>query len=216
MPTSVTWNETAMDIAGTKMHLTRGGSGRPVLILHHDIGTPDRLAFYDTLAQSFDVLIPHHPGWGKSERPQWLRSVRDIAAMHEWLLADLGVSDVSLVGLGFGGWVAAEMASLSPATFRRLVLVGAMGIKPPEGDILDQAIISYLDYPQAGPNSFDWANAAGDTATPVSIATQKTPKLVFILSFLPRRVEARVAPRIRHSKWGSYGEGRYPIRETSI
>ena len=25
-----------------------------------------------------------------------------------------------------------------------------MGIKPPEGDILDQAIVSYLDYPQAG------------------------------------------------------------------
>jgi pimeloyl-ACP methyl ester carboxylesterase len=24
-----------------------------------------------------------------------------------------------------------------------------MGIKPPEGDILDQAIISYIDYPQA-------------------------------------------------------------------
>ena len=90
MPSSVTWNETAMTIAGSKMHLTRAGSGRPVLVLHHDIGTPDRLPFYDTLAQNFDVLVPHHPGWGKSERPQWLRSVRDIAAMHSWLLGDLG------------------------------------------------------------------------------------------------------------------------------
>ena len=25
-----------------------------------------------------------------------------------------------------------------------------MGIKPPQGDILDQAVISYIDYPQAG------------------------------------------------------------------
>ena len=139
-----------MTIAGSKMHLTRGGSGRPVLVLHHDIGTPDRLPFYDTLAQSFDVLVPHHPGWGKSERPQWLRSVRDIAAAHSWLLADLGLSDVSLVGLGFGGWIAAEMASQSPTAYRKLVLVGAMGIKPPQGDIADQAIVSYLDYPQAG------------------------------------------------------------------
>ena len=81
MPSSVTWNETTMTIAGSKLHLMRGGSGRPVLVLHHDIGTPDRLPFYDTLAQSFDVLVPHHPGWGKSERPQWLRSVRDIAAI---------------------------------------------------------------------------------------------------------------------------------------
>ena len=90
MPSSVTWNETAMTIAGSKLHLTRGGSGRPVLVLHHDIGTLDRLPFYDALAQSFDVLVPHHPGWGKSERPQWLRSVRDIAAIHSWLLGDLG------------------------------------------------------------------------------------------------------------------------------
>ena len=82
MPSSVSWNETAMTIAGGKMHLSRAGSGRPVLVLHHDIGTPDRLPFYDTLAQTFDVLVPHHPGWGKSERPQWMRSVRDIAAAH--------------------------------------------------------------------------------------------------------------------------------------
>jgi pimeloyl-ACP methyl ester carboxylesterase len=150
MTTSVAWTDSTLDIAGAKLHLSRGGSGRVVLVLHHDIGTPDRLPFYDALAQQFDVLVPHHPGWGKSERPQWLRSPRDIAAVHQWLLTELGVTDVSLVGLGFGGWIAAEMASLAPAAFRRLVLVGAAGIKPPEGDILDQAIISYLDYPQAG------------------------------------------------------------------
>src|ERR1043165_2251318 len=115
-----TWNESTATIAGTKMHFARAGSGRPLLVLHHDIGSPDRLPFYDTLAQSFEVLIPHHPGWGKSERPQWLRSVRDIAAMHGWLLTDLGLSDVSRVGLGFGGWIAAEMASLSPTSFRKL------------------------------------------------------------------------------------------------
>ena len=150
MPSSVSWNETAMTIAGGKMHLSRAGSGRPVLVLHHDIGTPDRLSFYDMLAQTFDVLVPHHPGWGKSERPQWMRSVRDIAAAHSWLLGDLGLSDVSLVGLGFGGWVAAEMASQSPTAYRKLVLVGAMGIKPPQGDILDLAVTGYMDYARAG------------------------------------------------------------------
>jgi pimeloyl-ACP methyl ester carboxylesterase len=147
---SVTWTDRSMEIAGTKMHVSRGGSGPTVLVLHHDIGTLDRLPFYDALAQHFDVLVPHHPGWGQSERPAWLRNPRDIAAMHQWLLTILGAHDVSLVGLGFGGWVAAEMASLAPSLFRRLVLVGAMGIKPPEGDIADQAIVSYIDYPRAG------------------------------------------------------------------
>jgi pimeloyl-ACP methyl ester carboxylesterase len=147
---SVTWTDSVNEIAGTKIHLSRAGSGPAVLVLHHDIGTPDRLPFYDALAEKFDVLVPHHPGWGKSERPQWLRSPRDIASMSAWLLNDLGLRDVSLVGLGFGGWIAAEMASQAPDTYRRLVLVGAMGIKPPEGDIADQAIVSYIDYPQSG------------------------------------------------------------------
>jgi pimeloyl-ACP methyl ester carboxylesterase len=146
MSTTLSWTDSTVEVAGTKLHLSRAGSGRPVLVLHHDIGTVDRLPFYDELAQSFDVLVPHHPGYGKSERPVWLRHPRDIAAMYQGLLADLGLKGVSLVGLGFGGWVAAEMASLAPTDFHRLVLVGPMGIKPTGGDILDQAIISYIDY----------------------------------------------------------------------
>lgn len=147
---SVAWTDSVMEIAGGKLHVSRGGSGPTVLVLHHDIGTPERLPFYDALAARFDVLVPHYPGWGKSERPQWLRHPRDIAAIAAWLLSDLGTKDVSLVGLGFGGWIAAEMASQAPAAFRRLVLVGAHGIKPPEGDIADQAVVSYIDYPKAG------------------------------------------------------------------
>src|SRR6185312_17217656 len=61
---------------------------------------------------------------------------------------------------------AAEMASQAPNAYRKLVLVGPMGIKPPEGDILDQAIISYIDYPQAGfhdPAAF--ARVYGDIST---------------------------------------------------
>ena len=34
MPTSVTWSDTELNIAGSKLYLTRGGSGRPVLVLH--------------------------------------------------------------------------------------------------------------------------------------------------------------------------------------
>lgn len=147
---SVAWTETVRDIAGTKMYLKRAGKGPAVLVLHHDIGTPDSLAFYDALAAKYDVIVPHHPGWGKSERPEWLRSPRDMAAMYAWLLTDLDIKDASLVGLGFGGWIAAEMASQAPTSYRRLVLVAPMGVKPPEGYIADQALVSYLEYPQAG------------------------------------------------------------------
>jgi pimeloyl-ACP methyl ester carboxylesterase len=150
MATGAGWTETAVEVAGVKLHLARAGSGRPVLVLHHDIGSPERLDFYDALASRFAVLVPHHPGYGRSERPPWLRSVRDVAVMYHWLLGDLGIERPSVVGLGFGGWIAAEMATMSPTLLHRLVLVGAMGLKPPDGDIFDQAIVSYIDYARAG------------------------------------------------------------------
>ncbi|MFL5253496.1 MAG: alpha/beta fold hydrolase [Rhodopila sp.] len=163
---AVNWTDSVKEIAGSKLHISRAGSGPTVLVLHHDIGTLDRLPFYDALAEKFDVVIPHHPGWGKSERPAWLRHPRDIAAIYSWLLTDLGVSNVSLVGLGFGGWIAAEMASQAPSAYRKLVLLGAMGIKPPEGDIMDQSIVSYLVYPQAGFHSeAEFAKVYGDVST---------------------------------------------------
>src|ERR1044071_8993530 len=143
-------SEQNLELGDGKLRFLRGGSGRPVLVLHHDTGTLDQLPFYDALAGKYDVIVPRHPGFGVEERPNWMRHPRDIAALYQWLLADLGVERASLVGLGFGGWVAAEMAALAPRDFHRLVLVGAMGVKPPEGDIFDQAIVSYLDYARAG------------------------------------------------------------------
>jgi pimeloyl-ACP methyl ester carboxylesterase len=147
---TVAWSHKPVEIAGVKLHVSRAGRGAPLLVLHHDIGTLERLPFYDALAQRFDVLVPHHPGYGKSQRPEWARSVRDVAVMYRWLLAELRVERAALVGLGFGGWIAAEMATMAPRDLERLILVGAMGVKPAEGDILDQALLSYIDYARAG------------------------------------------------------------------
>jgi pimeloyl-ACP methyl ester carboxylesterase len=142
-------SEQAVEVAGINLHYTRGGKGSPLVVLHHDIGTLDTLALYDTLAKTHDVIVPHYPGWGKSPRPEWMRSVRDVAVITQMLLAKLGIEKPNLLGLGFGGWVSAEMSTMAPKAVTKLVVVGPMGIKPNEGYILDQAIISYLDYPQA-------------------------------------------------------------------
>ncbi len=146
----VSWTDSTYDLSGTKLHLGRAGKGKPVLVLHHETGTLDRLPFYDALAAKYDVLVPHHPGYSRSQRPEWMRSVRDIAVTYRGLLSDLKIKDAALVGLGFGGWIAAEMAGMAPADLSKLVLVGAMGIKPPQGDILDSAITGYIDYVRAG------------------------------------------------------------------
>jgi len=147
---ALAWTTETVAVAGSSVRLRTAGRGAPLLVLHHDIGTPEQLPFYDALAQRFTVLLPSHPGYDGSERPGWMRSVRDVAVTYQALLAARGLADVSLVGLGFGGWIAAEMASMAPRGFRRLVLVGPMGIKPDAGEILDQALVSYIDYVRAG------------------------------------------------------------------
>ena len=147
---TTTWTTETIRLGATPVRVRRGGSGAPLIVLNHEIGTPEQLPFYDELAKQFTVYRPTHPGYDGSERPDWMRNVRDLAVLYQWLISALKLDGASLVGLGFGGWVAAEMAAMSPRAFRRLVLVGAMGIKPREGDILDQALVSYFDYVKAG------------------------------------------------------------------
>jgi pimeloyl-ACP methyl ester carboxylesterase len=147
---AIAWKEATVNVAGTNVRIMEAGSGAPTLILHHDIGTLDKLPFYEAMAAQCHVIIPTHPGWGMNiERPEWMRSVRDIAAMYRMYLAGRGIAKVNLIGLGFGGWIAAEMATMAPADTGKLVLVGAMGIQPDEGYIMDMAIVGYLDYARA-------------------------------------------------------------------
>lgn len=146
----VAWTHCVVPASGIDIQVMRGGTGTPLVILHRDIGSPERLPFYDALARHHDVIIPCHPGYGATLRQDWVRSVRDIAVIHRSMLGTLGVAGATLVGLGFGGWIAAEMATFAPSDTPRLVLVGAMGVKPPEGEILDQALLSYIEYVQAG------------------------------------------------------------------
>jgi pimeloyl-ACP methyl ester carboxylesterase len=150
MTASTAYDERSIELLGSTVQYLQGGSGPPVLVLHHEIGNPGWLPFYEGLAHSRAVTVPSFPGYGRSERAEWMRSVRDLAVLQQRLLADLGLDHVSLVGLGFGGWVAAEMVTMAPRQFQRLVLAGAMGIQPRDSAILDQAILAHHAYVRAG------------------------------------------------------------------
>ena len=81
------WTSETVPTAGVSLQLHRAGSGAPLVVLQHDVGTPAGLPFYDTLARDATVLRPSHPGYDGSERPTWLRNVRDIAVVYQSLLA---------------------------------------------------------------------------------------------------------------------------------
>jgi pimeloyl-ACP methyl ester carboxylesterase len=148
-PEESTQDETVR-VAGSGIHVMRGGSGDPVLVLHHDIGNPSWLPFYESLAVDHAVIVPDLPGWGQSERADWIQSVRDLAALMHHLEDQLNLDEITLVGLGFGGWLAAEMATMDQRRYRRMILSGSFGIQPAEGELLDQFLISYDAYVKAG------------------------------------------------------------------
>jgi pimeloyl-ACP methyl ester carboxylesterase len=136
-------------IAGLSLSLDQAGSGDQVVVVHHSTG-PLWSPFLDRLSATCQVLALHLPGYGRSQRPAAARSPRDLAILSlQWLDA-LDVAGVDVVGLGFGGWVAAEMATMNQRLFRTLTVVGAAGLKPAEGFIHDPMLGSFEDYVRFG------------------------------------------------------------------
>jgi pimeloyl-ACP methyl ester carboxylesterase len=142
------WREETVRVAGTELTCIIGGTGAPVLVLHEELGHPGWLRWHSELARSRTVIIPQHPGFGKSPPVPWVRNVRDMAGFYARVIRERGMKPVDVIGFSMGGWIAAEMAACDAAQFRRMVLVAPTGIKPPEGDIMDIFLVTakaYLD-----------------------------------------------------------------------
>ena len=140
MPTGFT--EEFVDVGGSKIQLLRGGAGEPVLLLHGAGGSTGWLRYVQSLARRYTVYLPSHPGYGKSDRPEWLETVQDLACFYTWFLEAQGLEGVRAIGFSMGGWLAAEIAVMCPHAFSKLMLVDPAGLKPEQGEIADIFIIS--------------------------------------------------------------------------
>jgi pimeloyl-ACP methyl ester carboxylesterase len=148
----------SVEVAGLTIRTSeRGVGGPPFVVLHHSTG-PLWTPFHDALAERRAVLAPDLPGYGRSDRPDDARSPRDLGILWLRALDELEPDPVHLVGLGMGGWVAAEIATMAVRRLASLTLVGAAGIKPRQGFIHDPMMSSWTDYARVGfhdPARFD-------------------------------------------------------------
>ena len=150
MATSSTpWTEELVEAAGIKLHMIKGGTGQPLLLLHDEMGHPGWLRYHAALAQHYTLHIPLHPGCGQSNHLDWVMHIRDLAFWYLDALDELGLGAVPVLGSSLGGWLAAEMAAMCPQQFTRLVLVGAMGVRPPVGEIRDMFLMVSREYLRA-------------------------------------------------------------------
>jgi pimeloyl-ACP methyl ester carboxylesterase len=133
-------NTERMTVNEFELDVLRRGRGAPVVLLHGMDAVSPKAPFLDLLARHVEVIAPSAPGFGNSPRPQDFDTIYDLVHLYLALLDQLPYEKVTLMGLSFGGWLAAEVAVASCHRIANLVLVDPVGIKlggREERDILD-------------------------------------------------------------------------------
>ena len=131
------WNEETVKVDGSNLRVIKGGTGAPLLILHDELGFPGWLRWNSELAKTRTLLVPLHPGFGATDRAEWISNIRDMAGFYARYLKEQKLAPIDVIGFSLGGWIAAEMAAANPDQFEHMVLVAPAGIKPSEGEIAD-------------------------------------------------------------------------------
>ncbi|MGE0627329.1 MAG: alpha/beta fold hydrolase [Hyphomicrobiaceae bacterium] len=129
--------ELEIDVKGQKLKLKEDGEGQPLLFLH-GAGGSSWNPMLKLLAQRFRVMAPEHPGFGRSQIPDWMMSVGDLAFFYLDALETMDLKGVHLAGHSLGGWTAAEIAVRNTSRLKSLTLMSPAGCRSddvPFGDI---------------------------------------------------------------------------------
>ena len=110
--------------------LIESGSGRPILFLHPGIGIDPAAPVLDELAKGGRVIAPSHPGFGTLATAEGHDARSTTSPISISTCSTSSTSATSLVvGVGLGGWIAAEIAVKITARMSRLVMANAVGVK---------------------------------------------------------------------------------------
>ena len=127
-------------VNGIEVELLRRGSGMPLLLIHGMDTVHPKASFLDLLGRDAEIIAPSSPGFGNTRRPRDFDTIYDLVHFYLALIDQLPCDRVALLGLSFGGWLAAEVAVVCSHKLSKLILVDPVGIKisgPTDRDILD-------------------------------------------------------------------------------
>lgn len=129
--------DTTIDVGGVKLSVLEAGEGRPLLFLH-GAGGRNWTPLHQKLAEKYRVIAPEHPGFGRSQIPDWMLSMADLSLFYLDFMETLGLRDVHLAGHSLGGWLAGEIAIRNTARLSTVSLLAPAGVAvadAPFGDI---------------------------------------------------------------------------------
>jgi pimeloyl-ACP methyl ester carboxylesterase len=178
---------------------------RPFLLLHGGGGAATMAGFADLLAERTHsrVLLPIHPGFGGTPKADGLTSVTDLARLYVDLLDELDLTDVTVVGNSFGGWLAAEIALQHSPRVSGAVIVDGVGIEVEGQPITDVKGLSPTDLRAL---SFHDPSKA---PVPPGGGTGPSPDILALISYAgPAMLDTTLAKRLGdidipvHVLWG--------------
>jgi pimeloyl-ACP methyl ester carboxylesterase len=118
-----------VDVDGCALSYLRHGSGPTVLFLHGAGGVMGWTPWMERLAASYDLIVPDHPGWGRTPAPDWFDNIHDLAYFYLDVIKALRLKNVHLVGNSIGGWLASEIAVRNTDDVKTLTLLAPAGLR---------------------------------------------------------------------------------------
>jgi pimeloyl-ACP methyl ester carboxylesterase len=131
-------------LSGRTVRCFRSGQREALVFLHSLVSLDGFGSALFRLAESFDVIAPHAPGWGvaRDASAQVDRGPVGLGLSTLQLLDALGVQSASVVGVSIGAWMATELAAICRDRVRRLVLVNPLDPSAQHPHALTHALFS--------------------------------------------------------------------------
>lgn len=118
-------------IRGLRIFYEECSGGIPLLLIHGLGGPLMWMKVIPLLAEKFRVISLELPGFGTSDCPQVKFTTKDYANVVGDFMRQLHIEGCAVVGISYGGQIAATVASTSPNLVSNLVIICSTGLPPP-------------------------------------------------------------------------------------
>jgi pimeloyl-ACP methyl ester carboxylesterase len=123
-------------VDGVETVVYTAGKGEP-LVYFHGAGTVDGFDFAEAWTDRFRVIVPFHPGFGESGDDPSFTEPHDNVMHYRELFDALGLEKFNLVGISFGGYLAAKFASEHGHRIKKLVMIAPACMPDEEHPMVD-------------------------------------------------------------------------------
>ena len=120
------------------------------------------------------TILPTHPGWNGTPRPDRLSGIDELALAYLRYLEHNDLHDVLIIGSSLGGWIGSEMALRDDdGIITGLVLIDAVGVEVEGEPIRDFFALDAREVAEYAFHDSGRFYVDPDTLTPEQTATQQ-------------------------------------------